>query len=146
MFHRLDHCGRWSWQRANICHPHLPKQWPNLRNVPVLCQKMENQKTVYNVHFCLQPLLALVRCGQRFIVESFQSQVTQVYVDSNYSYLNDHAMSNMYPPLLDFDDCVKCAWKWSLRNVMYCKGLCSGLGIYYYRAVASISCGILQHS
>ena len=37
MFLRLGHCcGRWSWQRADMYHPHLPQPWPNLWNLPVV--------------------------------------------------------------------------------------------------------------
>ena len=37
IIHRLGHnCGRWSWRRADMCHLHLPLQWLNLRNSPIL--------------------------------------------------------------------------------------------------------------
>ena len=34
MFHILGHCcGRWSWQRADMRHPLLLQQWPNVWNI-----------------------------------------------------------------------------------------------------------------
>ena len=65
MFSKLGQCrGRWTWQRADVCHLPLPQQWPNLVNSPVVSFKTEIHSNSF--HFLYSRWWAKWQFWQKF--------------------------------------------------------------------------------